>query len=78
MRLAHSHVRQLLGRGEGWMDSCAHRTYSNDTELLSELHRAIAELPFATAGVEVAPFATWLGHVDKAIHRLRRSVTLLR
>ncbi|WP_232245779.1 MULTISPECIES: IS3 family transposase [Delftia] len=45
MGLARSHVRDLLGRGEGWADGRSHRTPSDDAGLLAELRQQIADLP---------------------------------
>ncbi|MBB1653292.1 integrase [Delftia sp. UME58] len=45
MGLACSHVRDLLGRGEGWADGRSHRTPSDDAGLLAELRQQIADLP---------------------------------
>ena len=45
MGLARSHVRDLLGRDDGWTDGRSHRTPSDDEELLDELRQAIAQLP---------------------------------
>ena len=43
--LAHSHVPDLIGRGEDWADGRSHRTPSDDAGLLAELRQEIADLP---------------------------------
>ena len=45
MGLARSHVKQLLGRREAWVDGRKHRKPSDDASLLAELKLQIAELP---------------------------------
>lgn len=45
MGLARSHMRDLLGRGEDWVDGRSHRKPSDDAELLTELRQEIANLP---------------------------------
>ena len=45
MGLARSHVRDLLERGDGWIDSRSHRTPRGDEELLAELRQEIVQLP---------------------------------
>lgn len=45
MGLARSHVRELLGRGDDWVDRRSHRTLRDDVQLLAELRQEIAELP---------------------------------
>lgn len=45
MGLARSHVKQLLGRREAWVDGRKHRKPSDDASLLAELKLQIAALP---------------------------------
>ena len=45
MGLARSHGKQLLRRGDAWVDGRKHRTPSDDASLLAELKLQIADLP---------------------------------